>query len=99
MNEPYLATLLRRFQTTSREALRKKLNITVKVRRYVRFSWQCPCVSLQGSGNLLGVVDHCGILEEGEVYINLPAKGGPQVGPVVVMRNPAYDPSGGFYSW
>ncbi|KAJ7083229.1 RNA dependent RNA polymerase-domain-containing protein [Mycena epipterygia] len=77
MNEPYLATLLRRFQTTSRQALRQKLNISVK-----------------GSGNLLGVVDHCGILEEGEVYINLPAKGGPQVGPVAVMRNPAYDPSG-----
>jgi hypothetical protein len=48
----------------------------------------------KGSGYLLGVVDHCGVLEEGEVYINLPAKGGPQVGPVAAMRNPAYDPNG-----
>ncbi|KAJ7449020.1 RNA dependent RNA polymerase-domain-containing protein [Mycena galericulata] len=77
MNEPYLASLLRRFQNASRDALRKKLNIPVK-----------------GSGYLLGVVDHCGLLEEGEVYINLPSKGGPQVGPIAVMRNPAYDPNG-----
>ncbi|KAJ6583101.1 RNA dependent RNA polymerase-domain-containing protein [Mycena vulgaris] len=77
MNEPYLAALLRRFQKTSRDALRKKLNIPVK-----------------GSGYLFGVVDHCGVLKEGEVYINLPAKGGPQVGPVAAMRNPAFDPNG-----
>ncbi|KAJ7634456.1 RNA dependent RNA polymerase-domain-containing protein [Roridomyces roridus] len=76
MNEPYLATLLRRFQNASRDALRKKLNIPVK-----------------GSAYLFGVVDHCGVLKEGEVYINLPAKGGPQVGQVTVMRNPAYDPN------
>ncbi|KAJ7034349.1 RNA dependent RNA polymerase-domain-containing protein [Mycena alexandri] len=77
MNEPYLATLLRRFQNTSREALRSKLQIPVKA-----------------SGYLFGVVDYCEVLKEGEVYINLPAKGGPQVGPVAVMRNPAYDPDG-----
>ncbi|KAJ7665879.1 RNA dependent RNA polymerase-domain-containing protein [Mycena polygramma] len=77
MNEPYLASHLRRFQNTSRDALRKKLNIPVK-----------------GSGYLFGVMDHCGVLKEGEVYINLPTKGGPQVGPVAVMRNPAYDPDG-----
>ncbi|KAJ7723330.1 RNA dependent RNA polymerase-domain-containing protein [Mycena maculata] len=77
MNEPYLATLLRRFQTASREVLRKKLNIPVK-----------------GSGYLLGVVDHSRVLKEGEVYVNLPAKGGPQIGPVAAMRNPAFDPSG-----
>ncbi|KAJ6557807.1 RNA dependent RNA polymerase-domain-containing protein [Mycena capillaripes] len=77
MNEPYLASQLRRFQNASRDALRKKLNIAVK-----------------GSGNLLGVMDHCGVLKEGEVYINLPSKGGPQVGPVAAMRNPAYDPDG-----
>ncbi|KAJ7134927.1 RdRP-domain-containing protein [Mycena crocata] len=77
MNEPYLATLLHRFQNNARDGLRKKLNIPVK-----------------GSGNLLGVVDHCGVLKEGEVYINLPGKGGPQVGPVATMRNPAYDPNG-----
>ncbi|KAJ6478829.1 RNA dependent RNA polymerase-domain-containing protein [Mycena vitilis] len=77
MNEPYLASQLRRFQNTSRDALRKKLNIPVK-----------------GSGYLFGVMDHCGVLKEGEVYINLPTKGGPQVGPVAVMRNPAYDPDG-----
>ncbi|KAJ7919437.1 RNA dependent RNA polymerase-domain-containing protein [Mycena leptocephala] len=75
MSEPFLATLLRRFQNTSREALRKKLHIPVKA-----------------SGYMLGVVDYCGVLSEGEVYINLPGKGGPQVGPVAVMRNPAYDP-------
>ncbi|KAJ7448005.1 RNA dependent RNA polymerase-domain-containing protein, partial [Mycena latifolia] len=77
MNEPYLATLLRRFQNASRDALRSKLNIPVK-----------------GSGYLFGVVDHCGVLKEGEVYINLPSKGGPQVGPLAAMRNPAYDPDG-----
>ncbi|KAJ7735731.1 RdRP-domain-containing protein [Mycena metata] len=77
MNEPYLASQLRRFQTTARDSLRKKLNI-----------------SLKGSGYLLGVVDHCDVLKEGEVYINLPTKGGPQVGPVATMRNPAYDPNG-----
>ncbi|KAJ7750864.1 RNA-dependent RNA polymerase [Mycena metata] len=76
MNEPYLVSQLRRFQTTARESLRKKLNI-----------------SLKGSGYLLGVVDHCDVLKEGEVYINLPTKGGPQVGPVAAMRNPAYDPN------
>ncbi|KAJ7185908.1 RNA dependent RNA polymerase-domain-containing protein [Mycena filopes] len=51
-------------------------------------------ITLKGSGYLLGVVDHCNVLQEGEVYINLPTKGGPQVGPVATMRNPAYDPSG-----
>ncbi|KAJ7697677.1 RNA dependent RNA polymerase-domain-containing protein [Mycena rosella] len=79
MSEPYLAALLQRFQNTSRDALRKKLNIPVK-----------------GSGYLLGVVDHCGVLKEGEVYVNLPARGGPQVGPLAAMRNPAYDPDGTF---
>ncbi|KAJ7018684.1 RNA dependent RNA polymerase-domain-containing protein [Mycena alexandri] len=77
MNEPYLASQLRRFQTTARDSLRKKLNVTLK-----------------GSGYLLGVVDHCDVLKEGEVYINLPTKGGPQVGQVATMRNPAYDPNG-----
>jgi hypothetical protein len=42
----------------------------------------------------MGVVDHCGVLKEGEVYINLPIRGGPQVGPVAAMRNPAFDPDG-----
>ncbi|KAJ7017150.1 RNA-dependent RNA polymerase, partial [Mycena alexandri] len=59
MNEPYLASQLRRFQNTARDSLRKKLNVTLK-----------------GSGYLLGVVDHCDVLKEGEVYINLPTKGG-----------------------
>ncbi|KAJ7193016.1 RNA dependent RNA polymerase-domain-containing protein [Mycena pura] len=77
MNEPYLAILLRRFQTTARDALRSKLNIPVK-----------------SSGYLLGVVDYCGVLKEGEVYMNLPTRGGTQVGPVVLMRNPAYDTNG-----
>ncbi|KAF7353316.1 RNA-dependent RNA polymerase [Mycena sanguinolenta] len=74
MSEPYLATLLRRFQNTSWKALREKLHISVK-----------------DSGNMFGVVDQCGILQEGEVYINLR---GPHVGPVAVMRNPAHDPAG-----
>ncbi|KAJ7430524.1 RNA dependent RNA polymerase-domain-containing protein [Mycena galericulata] len=77
MNEPYLATLLHRFQNTARDVLRTKLNIPVK-----------------GSAYLFGVVDHCSVLQEGQVYINMPAKGGPQVGPVATMRNPAHDPSG-----
>jgi RNA-dependent RNA polymerase len=47
---------------------------------------------------MLGVVDYCGVLSEGEVYINLPGKGGPQVGPVAVMRNPAYDPDSSSFS-
>ncbi|KAF8169864.1 RNA dependent RNA polymerase-domain-containing protein [Mycena galopus ATCC 62051] len=77
MNEPYLASQLRKFQNTTRDKLRTKLNISVK-----------------RSGYLLGVVDHCGVLKEGEVYINLPNKGGPQVGPIAAMRNPAFDPDG-----
>ncbi|KAJ7767735.1 RdRP-domain-containing protein, partial [Mycena metata] len=80
MNEPFLATLLRRFQNKSREALRSKLHIPVKA-----------------SGYLFGVVDYRGVLQEGEVYINLPTKGGPQVGPVAVMRNPAYHPDGKYF--
>ncbi|KAK7013090.1 RNA-dependent RNA polymerase [Favolaschia claudopus] len=75
MNEPYLATLLLRFQNTARTALREKLHISVK-----------------GSVNVPGVVDHYGVLAEGEVYINL--RGTPHVGLVAVMRNPAYDPDG-----
>ncbi|KAJ6611459.1 RNA dependent RNA polymerase-domain-containing protein [Mycena sp. CBHHK59/15] len=51
-------------------------------------------IPVTGSGNVYGVVDHCDVLAEGEVYINLPGKGGPQVGPVAMMRNPAYDPNG-----
>ncbi|KAJ7772440.1 RNA-dependent RNA polymerase [Mycena metata] len=85
MNEPYLATLLRRFQNTSREALRTKLHIPVKDK---------GLTILQASGYLFGVVDYRGVLEEGEVYINLPAKGGAQVGPVAVMKNPVHDPDG-----
>ncbi|KAJ7269529.1 RdRP-domain-containing protein [Mycena rebaudengoi] len=77
MSEPYLACLLRRFQRTTLNALREKLQIPV-----------------DGSGNIYGVVDCHEVLEEGEVYINLPGRGGPQVGPVVVTRNPAYDPNG-----
>ncbi|KAJ7359760.1 RNA dependent RNA polymerase-domain-containing protein [Mycena albidolilacea] len=77
MNEPYLASQLRRFQNTTRDGLRKKLNISVK-----------------HSGYFMGVVDHCGVLKEGEVFINLPTRGGPQVGLVAAMRNPAFDPDG-----
>ncbi|KAJ6470735.1 RdRP-domain-containing protein [Mycena vitilis] len=51
-------------------------------------------IPVKASAYLIGVVDHCDILNEGEVYINLPTRGGPQVGPVAVMRNPAYDPDG-----
>ncbi|KAJ7266986.1 RNA dependent RNA polymerase-domain-containing protein [Mycena haematopus] len=51
-------------------------------------------ICLKSSGYFLGVVDHCGVLKEGEIYINLPTKGGPHVGPVATMRNPAYDPDG-----
>ncbi|KAJ6464452.1 RdRP-domain-containing protein [Mycena sanguinolenta] len=74
MSEPYLATLLRRFQNTCWMTLREKLHIPVK-----------------DSGNMFGVVDQCSVLQEGEVYINLR---GPHVGPVAVLRNPAYDPAG-----
>ncbi|KAK7030077.1 RNA dependent RNA polymerase-domain-containing protein [Favolaschia claudopus] len=48
----------------------------------------------QRSGYFLGVVDHCGVLKEGEVYINIPTRGGAQVGTVALMRNPAHDPDG-----
>ncbi|KAF7351454.1 RNA-dependent RNA polymerase [Mycena sanguinolenta] len=51
-------------------------------------------IAVKRSAYFLGVVDHCGVLKEGEVYINVPTKGGPQVGPVALMRNPAYDPDG-----
>ncbi|KAJ6449662.1 RNA dependent RNA polymerase-domain-containing protein [Mycena sanguinolenta] len=51
-------------------------------------------IAVKRSAYFLGVVDHCGVLKEGEVYINVPTKGGPQVGPVAMMRNPAYDPDG-----
>ncbi|KAJ6489778.1 RNA-dependent RNA polymerase [Mycena sanguinolenta] len=51
-------------------------------------------IAVKRSAYFLGVVDHCGVLKESEVYINVPTKGGPQVGPVAMMRNPAYDPDG-----
>ncbi|KAF7319174.1 RNA-dependent RNA polymerase [Mycena chlorophos] len=43
---------------------------------------------------LLGVVDPYGVLEENEVYINLPTRGGPQIGKLGFLRNPAYDADG-----
>ncbi|KAJ7681879.1 RNA-dependent RNA polymerase [Mycena polygramma] len=49
-------------------------------------------IHVKASFYLMGVVDHCNVLNEGEVYINL--HNGPQVGPVAVIRNPAYDPDG-----
>ncbi|KAJ7731722.1 RNA dependent RNA polymerase-domain-containing protein [Mycena olivaceomarginata] len=54
ITEPYLATLLCRFQNTTRKKLRDKLQIPVKDSSY-----------------MFGVVDHCGVLKEGEVYINI----------------------------
>ncbi|KAJ7723328.1 RNA dependent RNA polymerase-domain-containing protein [Mycena maculata] len=78
MNEPYLATLLGRFQKISLDALRNKLHIPVK-----------------GSGNFFGVVDHCDVLREGQVYINLPAKGGPQIlgfSPFLATNHRSYIP-------
>ncbi|KAK7044978.1 RNA-dependent RNA polymerase [Favolaschia claudopus] len=51
-------------------------------------------LTVKRSGYFLGVVDHCGVLKEGEVYINIPTRGGAQVGTVALMRNPAHDPDG-----
>ncbi|CAK5274751.1 unnamed protein product [Mycena citricolor] len=51
-------------------------------------------ISVKGSYNLYGVADPSDVLKEGEVYVNLPSKGGVQVGPVAVLRSPAYDPNG-----
>ncbi|KAK0462014.1 RdRP-domain-containing protein [Desarmillaria tabescens] len=49
-------------------------------------------IHVKDSAYLYGVVDEFGILEEGQVYINLPYQGGPQVGTFLVGRNPAYSP-------
>ncbi|SJL07944.1 uncharacterized protein ARMOST_11302 [Armillaria ostoyae] len=49
-------------------------------------------IRVKDSAYLYGVVDELGILEEGQVYINLPYQGGPQVGTFLVGRNPAYSP-------
>ncbi|KAK6991889.1 hypothetical protein R3P38DRAFT_3290551 [Favolaschia claudopus] len=49
-------------------------------------------LTVKRSGYFLGVVDHCGVLKEGEVYINIPTKGGPQVRTAALMRNPTHDP-------
>ncbi|KAG7445556.1 RdRP-domain-containing protein [Guyanagaster necrorhizus] len=49
-------------------------------------------IRVKDSAYLFGVVDELGILEEGQIYINRPYQGGPQVGTFVVGRNPAYSP-------
>lgn len=49
-------------------------------------------IRVKDSAYLYGVVDELGILDEGQVYINLPYQGGPQVGTFLVGRNPAYSP-------
>ncbi|KAK0187676.1 RdRP-domain-containing protein [Armillaria mellea] len=49
-------------------------------------------IRVKDSAYLYGVVDELDILEEGQVYINLPYQGGPQVGTFLVGRNPAYSP-------
>ncbi|KAK0487845.1 RNA dependent RNA polymerase-domain-containing protein [Armillaria novae-zelandiae] len=49
-------------------------------------------IRVKDSAYLYGVVDELGILDEGQVYINLPYQGGPQVGTFLVARNPAYSP-------
>ncbi|KAK6977381.1 RNA dependent RNA polymerase-domain-containing protein [Favolaschia claudopus] len=51
-------------------------------------------LTVKRSGYFLGVVDHCGVLKEGEVYINIPTRGGPQVRTAALMRNPTHDPDG-----
>ncbi|KAJ7167892.1 RNA dependent RNA polymerase-domain-containing protein [Mycena filopes] len=62
-----------------------------QAREALRTKLQIP---VKAAYYLFGVADYLGVLEEGEVYINFPMKGGPQVGRVAVMRNPAYDPDG-----
>ncbi|KAK0243800.1 RdRP-domain-containing protein [Armillaria nabsnona] len=49
-------------------------------------------IRVKDSAYLYGVVDEFGVLEEGQVYINLPYQGGPQAGTFLVGRNPAYSP-------
>lgn len=95
-SEPHLECLLKRFQKRSFDALKEKLNIPVPVSPDATFTIS-PTDKLlhsQESAYVYGVVDELGVLEEGEVYINLPYRGGPQVGDFVVSRNPAYSPSG-----
>ncbi|KAJ7060871.1 RNA dependent RNA polymerase-domain-containing protein [Mycena amicta] len=77
LDEPYLAVLLHRFQKSTYDGLRSKLNF-IAPRSYY----------------LLGVVDPYGVLQDGQVYMNLPMHGGPQVGALAFMRNPAYDADG-----
>lgn len=50
-------------------------------------------ISVTNSSYLFGVVDPTGTLDEGQVYVNLPFRGGPQTGSILIGRNPAYDPS------
>jgi RNA-dependent RNA polymerase len=47
-------------------------------------------ITVKDSAYLFGVADPLGVLKEGEVYVNLPSRGGPQIGEFVVGRNPAY---------
>ncbi|KAF7316033.1 RNA-dependent RNA polymerase [Mycena indigotica] len=56
--------------------------------------FQKMITSQQRSYYLFGVVDPYGILQDGQVYINLPNRGGPQVGSLAFLRNPAYDADG-----
>ncbi|KAH8813446.1 RNA dependent RNA polymerase-domain-containing protein, partial [Flagelloscypha sp. PMI_526] len=44
------------------------------------------------SAYVYGVVDEMGVLGENEVFINLPSRGGPIIGDLLVARNPAYNP-------
>jgi hypothetical protein len=48
----------------------------------------------ENSVRVKGIPDELDVLEEDEVYLNLPGRVGVVVGKVVVCRNPAYHPGG-----
>ncbi|KAI5121988.1 hypothetical protein M0805_001821 [Coniferiporia weirii] len=76
MNEPYLQSMIRRYQNKQYTSLLEKLHISIPKACYV-----------------FGIVDELGVLEDNEVYINLPASKGVLAGRVLVARNPSYLPS------
>ncbi|KDQ50366.1 hypothetical protein JAAARDRAFT_200044 [Jaapia argillacea MUCL 33604] len=53
-------------------------------------------IRVEASGYLYGVMDEYGLLEQGEVLINLPERTIPQNVDVVVARTPSYFPAGDY---
>jgi RNA-dependent RNA polymerase len=85
--EPYFRALVNRFLVSRYDGLNEKLSIVVEVSQILRLRAQRGRLMIvQKSARVFGVVDEYDVLEENEVYINLPQRSGPVVGKVVVAR-------------